>query len=276
MLYYKPKDVTYTDMCIWVDDNAYKEDCDREKLFKYIYLLAEMLAFKSHFFKHGTLYDDFAVYVATRVYSRYVDENQFVVKKGRDKPKLKKIKSVLNYLKKIIYPAKITFEQNRNQQNIEIGEQFTYDLRYDFHSRIRDTVHNLKAIEYSAYIQDIVPTIKSHVYSVVKFEDKVTTNNIYLSCVLSFLNSVVLPNKTQEKLNKMMSDGIKQSAINRMYQFERTNSTILYHLNDSYKDYVSVLVNEVRQIIAKDMSSIMQTDVYSDSLAEDLLQYSFK
>lgn len=276
MLYYKPKDVSYTDMCIWIDNNAYAEDCDKEKLFKYIYLLAEMLAFKGRMFKSGNAYDDFAVYIATRVYSRYVDKNQFVCKKGRDKPKLKKIKSVLNYLKKIIYPAKITFEQNRNQQNIEIGEQFAYDLRYDFHSRIRDTVHNLKAIEYSAYIQDIVPTIKSHIDNVVKYEDRTTKNNIYLSCLLSFLNSVVLSNKAKEKIDRLTSDGIKQSAINRMYQYERSNSTILYHLDDSYKDYIAVLVNEVRQIIAKDMSSIMQTDIYSDSLAEDLLQYSFK
>lgn len=275
MLYTKPKNLTYTDMCIWIDENAYTENCDKEKLFKYIYLIAEMLAYKSRFFKTGKMYDDFAVFAAIRVYSRYTDENQFVCKRGRTEPKLKKIKSVLNYLKRIMFPLKVSFEQQHKQQDVVVKEQFSYDLRYDFHSKIRDTVHNLKAIEYSAYIQDIIQTIRMHIDKIVKFEDKTTKNNIYLSCLLSFLNSVVLSNKSKEKINSMPSDKIKQSAINKLYQYERVNSTILYHLDDSYKDYVSVLVNQVRQIISKDMSSILQTDIYSDSLSEDIM-YSFK
>lgn len=32
----KPKDITYTQMSIWLDANFYKEDCDYEKA--YIYL----------------------------------------------------------------------------------------------------------------------------------------------------------------------------------------------------------------------------------------------
>ena len=40
MYYSKPKDITYTDMCIFIDNTAYKPDKtneDREKIYLYIY-----------------------------------------------------------------------------------------------------------------------------------------------------------------------------------------------------------------------------------------------
>ena len=38
MIYKKPN-VRYTDMAIWVDEHAYKDDCDENLMFEYIFHL---------------------------------------------------------------------------------------------------------------------------------------------------------------------------------------------------------------------------------------------
>ena len=48
-MYNKPKSLSYTDICIWIDNNAYADSCDDEKLFEYLYYLTGMLAWKRKF-----------------------------------------------------------------------------------------------------------------------------------------------------------------------------------------------------------------------------------
>ena len=40
----KPKGLKYTDMCIYIDKNAYTDNPDDEKIFQYLYHLVSMLA----------------------------------------------------------------------------------------------------------------------------------------------------------------------------------------------------------------------------------------
>ena len=97
MTYYrKPSNVTYTQMCIWIDENAYKEDCDEYTLFQYLYHLAGMLAFKRRFFEKNLYYHDFSIFAATKIFLRLRDKRQFG--KAVDKT-LPRIKSILNYTK---------------------------------------------------------------------------------------------------------------------------------------------------------------------------------
>ena len=59
-----------------------------------------------------------------------------------------------------------------------------------------------------------------------------------------------------------------------MYKKERENSTILYHLPDSMRDYITVLVNCMRKVIANDLSSLLHSDVTSESCAKSALANS--
>ena len=97
MRYKKPRDIRYVDMCIWIDEHAYRENCDEQKMFEYVYLLSNMLARKRCFFRKEVDYDNFAFYVETETFMRYKKQDR------------KKIKSILNYLKKVIYPRKVAF-----------------------------------------------------------------------------------------------------------------------------------------------------------------------
>ena len=80
MMYEKPKDVTYTQMAIYIDQHAYDENQSEEKdnlIFEYLYHLIEMLAYKAKFFTRNQYYNDFALYVASSVFMRLKNPKQF-------------------------------------------------------------------------------------------------------------------------------------------------------------------------------------------------------
>ena len=70
-----------------------------DKAFTYMYLLAYMLSCKAKYFKNIDDYDGFAYFLAYSTYSRYQDKNK------------KPIKSVLNYMKSIMYFRKLTYDR---------------------------------------------------------------------------------------------------------------------------------------------------------------------
>mgnify|MGYP003328814068 CR=1 FL=1 len=71
-LFKKPKDVRFVDMAIWIDEHIYDEDCDMDKAFTYMYLLAYMLASKAKYFKNINDYDGFAYFLAYHSKPRFV------------------------------------------------------------------------------------------------------------------------------------------------------------------------------------------------------------
>ena len=270
MTYYKkPSNVSYTQMCIWIDNNVYNKDCDENLVFEYLYHITRMLAYKRRFFEKAEYYDDFAIYAATRIFMRLKDKRQF-----EDDSKLTKIKSVLNYAKNILYPTKIAFENDAYAQNyIKTGKEDYYP-NLDFHSSLTNSINNLRVVDFSFCLDNIVKTIKSFVYS-LPYSSKIEIQNIYISCILSLLNSVVLSNKNKEKLNKLKElEKLKMSNIDRLYKKERDSCVILYHLDISKKSYITVIVNELRHLIAEDLSNILNEDIESESNMKSLLMSS--
>lgn len=98
MMYYKKRDVRYTDMLIWIDENVMKEGCDDEKLFEYLYLIMVMLAKNNRDFKNAQEYNDFGIFGATYMYFVYLKRRQ-KIKEGKE---IEEIKSCKNYVKSIL------------------------------------------------------------------------------------------------------------------------------------------------------------------------------
>lgn len=251
MTYYaKPSDVTYTQMCIWIDENVYKEDCDDFLVFEYLYHISKMLAYKRRFFEKSEYYDDFGIYCATKVFMRLKDKRQF-----DDNEKLTKIKSVLNYTKNILYAVKVSFENEFYAQNYVEKDDDIIDC--GFHNSLISSLNKLQVSDFKSCLDDFIKTIKQFVYS-LPYDNDLYIQNVYTSCILSFLNSVVLSKKHKKKLNKLKKDGrLTQEYIDKLYKKERENCIILYHLDDSMKDYITVLVNEIRHLVAQDLSEVL-------------------
>ena len=73
MLYTKPKDVRYVDMCIYIDNIVKRGDPSEEEInliFEYLYHLSFMLSHKHKYFNESHYYEEFSIYLATEVLYR--------------------------------------------------------------------------------------------------------------------------------------------------------------------------------------------------------------
>lgn len=264
MTYRKPPNVRYVDMCIYIDQNIYKEDRDDNLIFEYLYHLCVMFAHKANYFKNKHYLDDFGIFAATYVYMRLVNKRQFF---DEDNPKkLKPIKSVLNYIKRIIYPIKVQFEQSNYYQGVNYEkEELVADFTlYTYKDQIQETLDKLNKVEFCLYLEQIPSVLKEFLNSIPHIKNSNEWLNIYTSCLLSLLNSITMSNINKKRLTRE-STSIRDSVSmhERIYKDEQRNNIILYHLNESYRPYISVLLNKLRHIIASNLSSNLYTYIPS-------------
>lgn len=270
MIYTKPYNVTYTDMCIYIDTHIYTDDYDEVIVYQYLYFIIRMLALKENYFKRYSNYDDFAIYGATRVYCRLTNSKQFELQDNGE-PKLKKIVSVLNYIKKMLYPLKVDFEQS-TYYNCDIKGVTPADDKYSFNNILMKNINHLGISEFNLMLSDIGKTCKEFLSSIPYKKSSVEWLNIYTSVMLTFLNSITLNRYSKEKVNHLQDTGnLNQKKINQIFEEESTDSTILFHLPDNMKNYITVLTRQLKHIVAKDLSDILHTKVTEDFMLQECL-----
>ena len=90
--------------------------------------------------------------------------------------------------------------------------------------------------------------------------------------MLSLLNSITLSNRNKSKLVDLMKkDKLTPEHIDKFYKQERGNCIMLYHLDQSYKDYIKVILNELRHLISGDLSIILNDDMQAESSIKNIL-----
>ena len=268
MTYFKPKDITYTQMCIYIDNNVYNESFDENLIYEYLYHIILMLARQKKYFRNSYTYDTFGLYSATKLYMRLVDDRQFT-----DPPELPKIKSILNYSKTLLYPLKVQFEQEHYYQISDPREDVDTVLsNYEFETKLNETLEEINRVEFNLYLNDISKTIKDYLQNIPYKSDKMLWRNIYLSCLLTFLNKITLENTTKDYIKELKRGPEQQfKTIRRFYSQERLNPVILYNLSCDMKDYIFVLVNELSHIICKDLSYSVQNQISNNVNIRNLL-----
>ena len=92
-----------------MDKNLYNPNADKEKLFDSIYRIIYSLALKQKIFQKWEDYDSFALFAAGRLYNRAQNPKQFLPE-GHPK-KMKKIKSILNFVKRVMYPMQVDYQK---------------------------------------------------------------------------------------------------------------------------------------------------------------------
>lgn len=274
MIYTKPKNVSYTDMAIWLDSNVYVDDEDRDddKIFEYLYHLGYMLARKARYFKSTDQLEMFAIELATAVYLRLTNPKQYEIVNG--KARLNKIKSVLNYMKSVLYPRKVAFEQtNYAQSETAIDEPEQQDLTsgYTFANYLQDMANSLVRIDFESYLETIPQTIKSYVKQLPYKSYSVEWYNVYMSCLLSFLNSITLPIVDLQRIRSLKYESNRISAINFWFD-THTDYVILYHLPESMHDYIQVQTLKIRRLIASDLSEMINTEIDTHSLNDGIIR----
>jgi len=269
-LFTKPHKVKYTDMCIYIDNNAYRDDLteDEENLiFEYLYHIANMLARNAKYFNRSDYYEDFAIYFATSIFLRYRNPKQYQTDPDTGETKLPKIKSVLNYMKTVVYPRKVEFEQKFYSQifsNQDECEDVVYNTNFTFSDRLSQSIESISMSEFSMCLGDICKTTRRFLKCIPYRTNKVVWNNIYLSCLLTLLNIITISNRDMERVSELKRDIQERTYLN-LYKDTPENSVILYHLDSNMRDYIWILVQEIKHVIAKDLSFSLHTYVPATS-----------
>ena len=259
MTYLKPKDVTYTEMCIYIDTHIY-ETYDESLVFEYLYHILYMLAKKGRLFKSNDDYDKFALFGASRLFLRLTNPKQFNNEKGS----LPRIKSILNYAKNVLNPLRIDYQQE------EYSQQFSHEvnkdeLNYNFESLIYNTMSGLDFCDFELTMLDIDKTCKRFLKTIPYIPGSLEWVNIYTSVMLTMLDRFTLSNKSLERITHLESnERLLDYHIDNFYQEQSRSKPVLFHLPEHMSNYIDVLCQQLKNLIARDLSDILRTKVSAD------------
>ena len=244
-LYQKPPGMKYTDLCIYIDNNFYKEDCDYELCFKYMWILAVMLATKSKLFTRAKDYEDFAFELALSTYQRMIDKNK------------SQITSVLNYMKSIIVFRKMSFVNKRSQEIVDPTYTPGWDpVEYssNYQEILESSNRERSLTNICDCIKDLHIIIKSNIPKVYR-SDKATFRNLYISSLLTLINRFTLANSHLEFYNRKISS----SSLNevKFYSNYLDNKIILWHLDNSMSAVVTLIINKTLNYFAEEIKGML-------------------
>lgn len=270
MLVYNNPKIRYVDMCKYIDDNIYNNTYDETKVYDYLCYIIQMLAKQNNLFKSTRDYEDFSIYMASKVFLRLVNKRQF-----EENSSLEKIKSVLNYIKRTI-----NFHRYDYCNEFNLNEPFKFDdittnmdsLKY----HISRSVDELNKCEFEVCLQDVIKTTKKFVYSLPMKKSNTELRDIYISCLLTFLNSITLKRVDIQRINSFKRDtSFSVELLIKLYN-EESQNIILYHLDSSMKPFITVLVRRIKRLIAIDLSRSTHTYIPEYINIQNLLLSNLK
>jgi hypothetical protein len=198
---------------------------------------------------------------------RLTDSRQF-----DDGNKIEKIRSILNYIKKTLFSIRRDYcKKYVNEKDLNTTEVISVDANA-VSMYINRVVDPITRVEFRDYIGDLRDTIRQFLKGIPFKYGTVMWDNVYISCMLSFLNSITLKNRDIRRIKEFKRpNSLNDELITKLYLNEKYNSTILYHLDDSMYNYITVLTNRVRHKLANDLSNTLHEYVPSQINIKNLL-----
>lgn len=263
-LFVKPSDMRYTDMCIWVDENFYREDCDYGRAYTYLWLIAYMLAAKQKYFNTQRDYEEFSSMLAYNTYQRML---------SKDKPR---IKSCLNYMKSILHFRKGSYEIQKQQKIIDPKYDNWDSVGYveKCKSSYEASSGSEKLFEGVVQTLNAVPNIIKRSIPKVFKSDKVEYENIYISCLLSMINKITLPSVYEDKLYNKLDNSPTFDEV-KYYKKYLDDDIILWHLPDSMEVVVMTIINKVNNIIINEINDLSDDIKISDTEFSGIMSSGF-
>lgn len=233
MLWKKPNDLKYTDLCIYIDENVPKilnpgEFPEIENtVYNYLWLLVKALAIKKCMFTDFQDYDMYAFYSANRLFFalRKNQLNQGKTIKGK---LIRPIKSCLNYTKALLYPMKIEYQRESFREVIE--EEFV-SKKFDafaYKEQLKGQARTSSGIDrqFKNYLIETLSQTNSILDQVLEKSPFNKNTPEYQNLKMSILLTSLHILKTKKKL-----DPTPQSVI-------------LWHLPKNMSNYTKLLLKE--------------------------------
>ena len=263
MIWHKPQDLKYTDLCIYIDENMPKiinpgENPDIENtIYNYLWLVVKALAIKKCLLDDFKEYDAYAFYAANRLFFalRKNQLNQGQVIKGK---KIRPIKSCLNYMKALMYPMKIEYQREAYREII--SEEFVskkFDS-YNYKEQLRAEARIAAGVteEFKTYLIESLRNLDS-------LADKVLAKSPFHPGTVDY---------------KKLKISLLLNAINTLRVKKRLDSdlptVILWKLPKSMSSYVRILLKEFYTEIKLEIIDCYKQADLDDEVVDKLLQNS--
>ena len=159
---------------------------------------------------------------------------------------------------------KVDFEKDEYYQGI--SEPSTrQEQNYNFENIIDRARTHTKFSDWELMMGDISKTARKFLSTIPYKQDSIEWFNIYTSVMLTFLQSITIENVYR----RLLTDTGESKCVDeiRLYSHiknQMSKPPILFHLSQDFSDYITVLSRQLRSIIARDLSDILHTKVYSD------------
>ncbi len=98
--------------------------------------------------------------------------------------------------------------------------------------------------------------------------------NLYISCLITILRSITLSNDNYNRLINKDTNELKLNAdeyLEKYYYEEALTAPINWHLDKGMENYVAVLTNKIKKIIARDIREIVNYYEPSDEVLMNIL-----
>ncbi len=266
MLYKKPSDLKFTDLCIYIDENVPKIANPGDypeieaTIYNYLWLLVKALAIKKCMFKKFEDYDGYAFYAATRLFlalrKNYLNQGKVI--KGKQ---IKPIKSCLNYTKALLYPMKIEYQR----------ETFKEIIEEEFVSKKFDAFAYKEQLKNEAMDSDDIATqLNLYLHEALKQQGKLLSD---------LLEKSPFGPATPEYKNLKIS--ILLNSINILQTKKKLvvtdqQSIILWHLPKNMTNYVKILVKEYFTAIKLEIMECCREASPTDETLEAILQSNWE
>ena len=253
----------YTDLCIYIDKNIPNivepgEHPDIENtVYNYLWLVVKALAIKKCMFNNFQDYDPYAFYAANRLYfalkKNYLNQGKTI--KGK---LIRPIKSCLNYMKALLYPMKIEY-QNETFREV-ISEEFV-SKKFDsftFKEQMRDEIRSNQGVN-----ETFISYVRSTIEQIGSIADRVLAKSPFS------------PRSIDYKKLKM---SLMLNAINSLKVKKKLDSDLptilLWKLPKSMSSYVRILLKEFYSEIKLEIMECHNMTDISDDVVDRILQNS--
>lgn len=274
MIYNRPRNVTNTQMCIYIDNHIYTDDYNVDLVFQYLYFLSLSLSYQMKLFVNRKYYDDFAIYVATRVYLRLTSKKQYEYKENGE-PRLKPIKSVLNYLKSVLYPLRLDFEKSDYYQAVPYIEETERYIDYNVNNLIYNSLNEILKCDFRLYLNEMGSICEEVLQHTPYKKGTPEYLNVYTSIILTLLKQLTISEKNRKHLQYLHNKvRIDTPDIQRAYR-EVPENVVLFHLTEKYKNCILLLVREVKTHLTSEMKEFIDMYTYSEDELREVVRLSF-
>lgn len=272
-VYVKPNNIRVSDMCVAINNGVVN---DEETLYKYLYFIVVSVARQRRIFSrwqtNSDMYEDFALYVASNLFMR--------MQKSA-------INNIMAYVSSNIYNESVDFLNKFGYRKevfevADISDMPIVDI--DLNAR------RFYKVEFSAELADMCKTIRKFLAHIPYHG--ADYHNIYVSCLLTILHITTLSSPYQKRFKLLASkdDDKRIAYLWDRYRNEwqhggtgfrcvrkmgarggRTDSVVLWHLDNSFRDYIEILVRRIIKNISVDLSSMSRFEMNSKDIVADLL-----